>query len=94
VVSLSVIRSWIVQIDQLKQRRRNDLEKLPSIFDQTNRTQNHHFMNVNEEDFPEEYRSIILRLHKAAESEDIRIEKDRLIAELKKQLAGIPIIKG
>ncbi|MDR1341645.1 MAG: hypothetical protein LBK18_00130, partial [Prevotellaceae bacterium] len=60
-------RSWIVQIDQLKQRRRNDLEMLLSIFDQTNRTQNHHFMKVNEEDFPEAYRPIIRRLRMAAE---------------------------
>jgi tetratricopeptide (TPR) repeat protein len=93
-------RSWIVQIDQLKQRRRNDLEKLLSIFDQTNRTINHHIMNVNEEDFPEMYRPIIRRLRMAAESEDIQIEmemeddylqelqdKERKIAQKEKELA-------
>jgi hypothetical protein len=69
-------RSWIVQIDQLKQRRRSDLEKLLSIFDQTNRTMNHHCMKVNEEDFPEIYRPIIRRLRMAAESEDIQIEME------------------
>jgi DNA repair exonuclease SbcCD ATPase subunit len=93
-------RSWIVQIDQLKQRRRNDLEKLLSIFDQTNRTMNHHLMNVNEEDFPEMYRPIVRRLRMAAESEDIQIEmemeddylkelqdKERKIAQKEKELA-------
>jgi hypothetical protein len=93
-------RSWIVQIDQLKQRRRNDLEKLLSIFDQENRTKNHHILNVDEDDFPEEYRSIIRRLRMAAENEDIQIEmemeddyleelrdKERKIAEKEKSLA-------
>jgi hypothetical protein len=69
-------RSWIIQIDQLKQRRRNDLEKLLSIFDQENRTKNHHILNVNEDDFPERYRSVIRRLRTACESEDIQIEME------------------
>ena len=78
-------RSWIVQIEQLRQRRRNDLEKLLSIFDQENRTKNHHILNVNEDDFPEQYRSIIRRLRMACESEDIQIEmemEDDILKEL------------
>jgi hypothetical protein len=78
-------RSWIVQIEQLRQRRRNDLEKLLSIFDQENRTKNHHILNVNEKDFPERYRAIIRRLQMAGESEDIQIEmemEDDILAEL------------
>jgi hypothetical protein len=78
-------RSWIVQIEQLKQRRRNDLEKLLSIFDQENRTKNHYIVNVNEDDFPADYRSIIRRLRMAAESEDIQIEmemEDDILKEL------------
>jgi hypothetical protein len=94
-------RSWIVQIEQLKQRRRNDLEKLLSIFDQNNITQNHHILNVNEDDFPEPYRPIIRRLRKAHESEKIQIEmemeddylqelqdKERIVAEKDKALVG------
>jgi tetratricopeptide (TPR) repeat protein len=69
-------RSWIVQIDQLKQRRRDNLETLLSVFDQENRTANHHIMNINEEDFPEMYRPIIRRLRMASESEDIRVEME------------------
>jgi hypothetical protein len=92
-------RSWIVQIEQLKQRRRNDLEKLLSIFDQENMTRNHHILNVNEDDFPEIYRPVIRRLRMACESEDIQIEmemeddylkelqnKERLIEEQGKAL--------
>jgi hypothetical protein len=78
-------RSWIVQIEQLRQPRRNDLEKLLSIFDQDNRTKNHHILNVNEDDFPERYRSVIRRLRMACESEDIQIEmeiEDDVLKEL------------
>jgi hypothetical protein len=92
--------SWIVQTSQLNPPHRNDLEKLLSIFDQANRSMNYHFIKVNEEDFPEKYRSIIRRLRMAAESEDIQIEmemeddyleelrdKERKIAEKEKALA-------
>jgi hypothetical protein len=92
-------RSWIVQIEELKQRRRNDLEKLLSIFDQTNRTKSHYILNVNEEDFSETYRPIIRRLRMAAESEEIEMEmemeddymielqdKERIIAQKDKAL--------
>jgi hypothetical protein len=88
-------KSWIVQIAQLKQRRRNKVEKLLSIFDQANRvTDDNHIMNVREEDFPACYRPIIRRLRMASESEKIQIEmeleddymkelqdKERLIAQ-------------
>jgi hypothetical protein len=80
-------RSWIVQIRQLKSHRRNDLEKLLSIFDQDNRTSNQHIMNVSEDDFPEEYSHIIRRLRKAGESEKIKKEmelEDDIIEELRK----------
>jgi hypothetical protein len=78
-------RSWIVQIGQLKQRRRNDLEKLLSVFDQDNRTKNHHILNVNEDEFPEEHARIIRRLRMACESEDVQLEmemEDDILKEL------------
>ncbi|GHT22674.1 hypothetical protein FACS189430_04810 [Bacteroidia bacterium] len=65
-------RSWIIQIPQLKQRRRNDLEMLLSIFDQDNLSADHHIKNVNEEDFPEEYRPIIRRLQMAQSTAEVR----------------------
>ncbi|MDR1257692.1 MAG: hypothetical protein LBK65_00205 [Tannerellaceae bacterium] len=69
-------RSWIVQTEQLKYHRRTDLEKLLSIFDQENRTRNHHILNVDEDEFPEKYRPIIRRLRMASESEDMQIEME------------------
>jgi hypothetical protein len=75
-------RSWIVQIDQLKRRRRNDLEKLLSIFDQENRVKSfyipneNHVLNVDDEDFPEACYPVIRRLRMAYEDEQIRIEME------------------
>jgi hypothetical protein len=69
-------RSWIVQMEYLKYRRRTDLEKLLSIFDQENRTKNHHILNVDEDDFPEDYSFVIRRLRMACESERIQIEME------------------
>ena len=69
-------RSWVVQIASLKKHRHSDLEKLLSIFDQDNRTSNHHILNVHEEDFPEEFRHIIRRLQMAAESEKMQIDME------------------
>ncbi|MDX2067257.1 MAG: hypothetical protein SFV55_02465 [Haliscomenobacter sp.] len=45
--------SYVISIEDLKARRRNELEIFLSVFDQTNRTDNHHILNVREEDFPE-----------------------------------------
>jgi hypothetical protein len=57
--------TWIVQIPKLKKHRRNNLETLLSIFDQDNIEDDKHILNVREEDFPKEYRSIIRRLQLA-----------------------------
>jgi hypothetical protein len=65
-------KCWIVQINCLKKRRRNDLEMLLSVFDQENRSKDHHIMNVNEDDFPEKYRPLIRRLKMAASSPEIK----------------------
>jgi hypothetical protein len=81
-------RSWIVQILQLKQRRRTDLEKLLSIFDQDNRMQNHHVLNVNEADFPESFRPVIRRLRMASENAEMQVEmemEDDYLEELRER---------
>ncbi|MBF0121670.1 MAG: hypothetical protein HQK79_22795, partial [Desulfobacterales bacterium] len=54
--------SYVIQIPQLTEKRRTELEILLSVFDQSNITENHHIINVKEEDFPEKYRDIIRRL--------------------------------
>ena len=77
-------KSWIVQISKLKEHRRDDLEKLLSIFDQNNITDSNHILNVNEDDFPEEFKHIIRRLKQAAESKEVAeqmIAEDELISD-------------
>jgi hypothetical protein len=79
-------RSWIVQIRQLKSRRRNDLEKILSIFDQSNIADNlHHILDVDEDAFPDAYSQIIRRLRKAMEDPKKRREmelEDDIVREL------------
>ena len=91
-------RSWIVQIRELKQKRRNELEQILSIFDQDNKTDNIHNLAIDEENYPEKYREIIRRLQKivadkktigAMELEDEVVneikDKERQIDEVKKE---------
>ncbi|MCI5120430.1 MAG: hypothetical protein D3908_04390 [Candidatus Electrothrix sp. AUS4] len=64
--------SYIIQIPRLREKRRNDLEILLSIFDQSQQTSDsRHFLNLNEEDYPEEFQIVIRRLLKAAVEEDV-----------------------
>ena len=87
-------KSWIVQVKQLKEKRRNELENLLSIFDQDSTTDDKHILNVDENLFPKEYRHIIRKLREACESKQVREEmqleddylnellmKDEIIAE-------------
>jgi len=79
-------KSWIVQINCLKERRRNELEQLLSIFDQSNRTSDNHILNVSEEDFSEKYRPIIRRLKGAASSSKVKKqmkEEDEILKYLR-----------
>ncbi|MDR1141224.1 MAG: hypothetical protein LBL62_05990 [Planctomycetaceae bacterium] len=69
-------RSWIIQLDQLKQHRRNDAEKLLSIFDPGNSTATHHILQVDENEFPARYNPIIRRLRMASESADVQTEME------------------
>ncbi|MDR2467132.1 MAG: hypothetical protein LBD35_07040 [Prevotellaceae bacterium] len=65
-------RSWFVQIPKLKQPEA-EIEQALSIFDRRNLTKNPHIVEVNEENFPKTYLSVIQRLHKASEISSIRL---------------------
>ena len=65
-------KSWVIQISCLKARRRNELEQLLSVFDQSNRTSDSHILNVREEDFPEKFRPLIRRLKGAASDSTVK----------------------
>ena len=75
----------VINVPALSQKRRDELEMLLSIFDQKNRSENHHIMNVKETDFPERFRPIIRRLQAAAQEKEVRdimnVEDD-FVAEL------------
>jgi hypothetical protein len=58
-------KSWIIQIPYIPKRRRNDLEILLGIFDREKVFDNNHLLDINDEDFPEEFRPIIRRLASA-----------------------------
>jgi hypothetical protein len=78
-------KSWIVQVRQLKEKRRNELENLLSIFDQDNITEDKHILNIEENLFSEEYRHIIRKLREAYASKQVREEmqmEDDYINEL------------
>jgi hypothetical protein len=64
--------SWVIQINHLKASRRNQLEQILSVFDQTNALDNQRLLDIDDETYPEAYRVIIRRLRKAMEDYDIR----------------------
>jgi hypothetical protein len=79
-------KSWIVQVRQLKEKRRNELENLLSIFDQDKITENEHILNIDESHFSDEHQHIIRKLREAYESKQVRVEmqmEDDYINELR-----------
>jgi len=89
-------KSWIVQISCLKARRRNELEQLLAIFDQSNRTNDNHILNVKEENFPEKYRPIIRRLKGAASDSKVKkqMKEEEEIIRYLRDVARIEINKA
>lgn len=76
--------SYVIQIPALKDKRRTELEVLLSIFDQSQK-ESRHILNVNEEDFPEEFRDIIRKLQQARMDEEVQETmdlEDEILAEL------------
>jgi hypothetical protein len=64
-------KSWIVQVRQLKERRRNELENLLGIFDQDNITEDKRILNIDDSQFSEEYQHVIRKLREAYESKNV-----------------------
>lgn len=69
--------SYIIQIQKLHKKHRNKLETLLRVFDQTySTTGSTHFLNLEEESYPEEFKQILRRLRKAAVTEAICEDMD------------------
>lgn len=84
--------SYIIQIPHLKDRRRNELEMLLSVFDQSNISEDHHILNINEEDYDKKYRHLIRRLQRAVEEPKIRKTmdiEDEVLEELERKERSI-----
>ncbi len=79
--------SYVIQIPELKGKRRTELERILSIFDQSQK-ESDHILNINEVAFPEEYRDIIRKLQSAMSDEDIQNTmdvEDEILEELEKK---------
>ena len=68
--------SIIIQIPYLKGSRRTELERLLALFDQSNATDDPHFMNIDEKDLPERYIPLLRRLQKAVADASVRQTMD------------------
>ncbi len=76
--------SIIVQIPALKTQRRNDLEKALSVFE-AGKVQE---VSINEDDYPERYKSVVKQLLKAIANEQIRKTmdvEDEILEDLEKK---------
>ncbi|MCI5144665.1 MAG: hypothetical protein D3923_03865 [Candidatus Electrothrix sp. AR3] len=77
--------SFVIQIPELRRKRRNLLEKVLAVFEQPTSVTTPHFLDISESDYPAEYREIIRRLIKAASEPQVRKTmdvEDEIIEEL------------
>ena len=68
-------RSHIVQIPRLRGRRRDELERILSIFDQGGEPVARggaHVLSIDESEYPQEYGFVLRQLQRAAAEEDVR----------------------
>jgi hypothetical protein len=78
--------STIIQVPELKQRRRNRLERMLSVFDQALIDPDSKLIiHIREEDYPEEFRPIVRRLLRAIEENEVRKRmrfEDEFVSEI------------
>ena len=68
-------RSHVVQIPRLRDRRRDDLERILSIFGQGEARIERggaHVLTIDESEYPREYGFVLRQLHRAAVDEEVR----------------------
>lgn len=78
--------SIVIQIPYLSGRRRNELECILALFDQSNQAADHHLLNIPEEELPTRYRPLLRRLHQAIAEPQMRQTmeaEDDLIEEIR-----------
>jgi hypothetical protein len=89
--------SYIIQIPKLTQKRRNELEILLSVFDQSSRVEPyHHILNIREEDYPKKYSHLIRRLQKAVSDSEMKKRmdfEDGMLDDLKEMQRSIDTLE-
>ena len=68
--------SFIIQIPQLRERYQTEAEQLLSVFDQKQITEDHHILNIKDEDHPEKHQPLIRRLQRAIAEPKVRQTMD------------------
>lgn len=92
--------SIVIQLPELKQQRRTELENLLSIFDQSYKTTDIHILNIDETNMPEQFKVILRKLQAAMADTKVRMtmtaeddildelgEKEREISDLEENVA-------
>ena len=77
--------SFIIQVQSLHSPYNSEIEKFLSIFDQTEKRENDHLLEIKEDEYPEHYRKLLRRLQKAALESKLRKEmdiEDEIVEEL------------
>ena len=75
---------YVVQVPLLSARRRNDLERLLSVFDQELRTDNGHVLEMDESQVPPRYAPVLRRLERAVASRELEVSmalEDEMVGE-------------
>lgn len=89
--------SYIIQIPKLTQKRRNELEILLSVFDQSRSVEPyHHILNIKEDDYPKKYSHLIRRLQKAVSDGEMKKRmdfEDGMLDDLKEMQRSIETLE-
>ena len=77
--------SFIIQVKSLHSPYNSKIEKFLSIFDQTEKRENDHVLEIKEAEYPQHYNLLLRRLQKAALESSLRKEmeiEDEIVADL------------
>ena len=78
--------SYIIQIPHLPKNRQSDLLKVLSVFDQDNKANSKHILNIKEDELPKKYQIITRKLEKAIsvkKIQDTMTVEDEILDDIK-----------
>ena len=68
--------SFIIQVQSLCSPYNSEIEKFLAIFDQTEKQENDHILEIKESEYPKHYKKLLRRLQKAALESKLRKDMD------------------